>query len=410
MKMAEILQSLGHKPELPFSDEEYRRRLDGVLSQLGERGIDVLVVSNSTNIAYLTGYDTMMPPGYSVLIVSAGGDMTLHCSELEAPCMLYTGNVTDVQVFYWYEAQDTGTDLARILNEGGYGGKTIGLEMGYPETFGSGAFDTKSYLTLQRELPGSLFEDATDIVLNVRLIKVAEELDYMRQAGRYTWAGLKAGLAAVREGVTDNDVIAELYHGLIKAGSENMSIDPMIMSGERTGWLPHIAFRRNLLQAGDPIYFEVTGTHYRYNAPSMRSAVVGEPSAQVEALAQACFDTLGLVLDNIRPGRTGDDVAQIAKAGYADVPGAFFHGAFGYSIGMSFKPSWTENPVYIAEGAEDELRPGMTFHLPICIWEVGKYGVGFSESVVVTEEGCECLTPNEGLELVVGPVLEQSGR
>jgi Xaa-Pro aminopeptidase len=407
-KMVEILQEAGHKPELPFPDEEYRRRLDGVLSQLRERAIDVLIVSNSTNITYLTGYDTHMAPGYSVLIVSADGELSLHCSELEAPCMLYTGNVTDVQVFYWYEAQDTGSDLARILGEGGYTGKTIGLEMGYPETFGSGAFDTKSYLTLQRDLPGSTFEDATDLVLNMRLIKQPQELEYMRQAGRYTWAGLQAGLAAIREGVTDNDVIAELYHGLVKAGSENMSIDPMIMSGERTGWLPHIAFRRNKLEAGDPVYFEVTGTHFRYNAPSMRSGVVGEPSQQVEALANACFDTLQLILDNARPGRTGDDVAQIAKAGYADVPGAFFHGAFGYSIGLSLKPSWTENPVYIAEGAEDELRPGMTFHLPICIWEVGKHGVGFSESIVITEDGCECLTPNEGLELVVGPTLAQA--
>ena len=322
--------------------------------------------------------------------------------------MLLNGRVRDVEVFYWYEAQDTGTDLARILVDGGYDGKTIGLEMGYAETFASGAFDTKSYLTLEKELPGSNFVDATTLVLEVRLIKSEAELGYMRQAGRYTWAGLQAGLAAVREGATDNEVVASAYHALVSSGSELMSIDPMIMGGYRTGWMPHIAYRRVPLKAGDPVYFELTGTHNRYNAPSMRSAVVGEPSDDVSRLADASIATLGLLLENIKPGRTGHDVAQIAKRGLESVPKAFFHGAFGYSIGMSFQPSWTENPMYIADGIDRELEPGMTFHLPICTWVPRQYGVGFSESVVVTDSGCECLTPNEDLFLTVAPSLSGS--
>ncbi|AOH54623.1 hypothetical protein ABE28_009700 [Peribacillus muralis] len=410
MKLIDELLNNPIKQELAFPEAEYHRRLAEVRSNMEKEEIDVLLVSNTSNIGYLTGYDTTMPSGYTVLIVPSSGELILHCSELEAPCMLLNGWTRNIQVFYWYEAQDTGSDLARILLENGFDGKTIGLEMGYAETFASGAFDTKSYLTLKGKLSNATFTDATTMVMEVRLIKTDKELTYMKQAGEYSWLGLQASLQAIREGVSENEVVAKAYEAIIGAGSELMSIDPMMMSGYRTGYMPHIAYRRKKLEKGDSVYFEFTGTHNRYNAPSMRSAVVGEPSNDVQKLADASIETVNLLLENIKPGRTGHEVAQFAKKGLKSVPEAFFHGAFGYSIGMSFQPTWTENPMYIADGNDRELKPGMTFHLPICIWVPGEYGIGFSESIVVTEKGCECLTPNKNLSLTIAPALAGGGR
>jgi hypothetical protein len=51
------------------------------------------------------------------------------------------------------------------------------------------------------------------------------------------------------------------------------------------------------------------------------------------------------------------------KRDLEDMPGTLFHGGFGNSIGMEFQPTWTEAPMYIADGIEREL--GITFHLPI---------------------------------------------
>ena len=407
MNLFEELTREPWTPEMAFPMAEYDRRLARVREGMAAQDLDVLLVSNTSNLGYLTGYDTTMPSGYTVLVVPARGEVTLHCSELEAPCMLMNGWVRRIEVFYWYAAQDTGTDLARILVEGGYAGKRVGLEMGYAETFASGAFDTRSFLRLQEHLAGSVFVDATRLVLEVRLVKTEQELAYMRTAGTYSWAGLQAGLAACREGATDTEVIGDAYRALKVAGSELMSIDPMIMSGYRTGWMPHIAYRRVPLTRGDTIYFELTGTHNRYNAPAMRSAVVGQPSDGVRRLADASIATLELLLENIRPGRTGHEVARIAQEGLTAVPEAYFHGGFGYSIGMSFQPSWTENPVYIADGEERVLQPGMTFHLPICTWVPRQYGIGFSESVVVTESGCETLGPGQDRFLTIAPTLPE---
>ena len=396
-----LMQALERSPlprELAFSEAEYRDRVRKAQKLMSERGLDILLISSTPNLGYLTGYDSTMSCGYTIGILGQTGDVELHCSELEAPCALLFSTIKKIEVFYWYDAQDTATQLGKMLADRGANGKRIGLEMGNAETFASGAFDTKSYLRLVEVLPKAKFVDATRLVLDVRLIKSPAEIGYMKQAGKYTWTGLKASLDAAAEGTTDNEVVAAGYGAMIAAGSELMSIDPMIMTGKRAGYMPHIPYKRIKLAKGDAIYLEYSGCHQRYNAPGMRSAVIGNPPDGTKRLADACIKVLELLLENVRSGRTGDEIAKIAKRGFEAAPkDTFFHGGFGYAIGMGFQPTWTENPVYIAEGSDVPLRPGMTFHLPICAWvPTDKYGVGFSESVVVTETGCETLGP--GLE------------
>lgn len=389
-------------PELVFPVEEYDRRLAAVRERMREQGIDLLLVSNTSNWAYLTGYDTTMPSCYGTGLLPVEGGLAVHTAELEVPCVLHNSRVSDVIVYEWYDARSTAEQLADALSERGFDGKTIGVEMGYPETFAIGAYDTKSYLTLKEKLPRASFVDATHLILDVRVLKSPAELDMMREAGRRTWAGLQASLDAAAEGRTDNDVVAAGYEAMIAAGSELMSIDGMCMVGHRAGLGPHMPFKRTTLRQGDTIYLEYTGTYNRYNAPSMRSAVIGSPSEGVRRLADAAVETLNLLIENIAPGRTGDDVARAASKGLEPVKDEmWFHGGYGYSIGLGMQPSWTEAAMYIAEGEERELRPGMCFHLPICIFVPRAYGTGFSESVTVTETGCEVLTPGEARELVV---------
>lgn len=389
-------------PELPFPRSEYQRRQAAVRERMREEGIDLLLVSNTSNWTYLTGYDTTMPSCYGIGLLPADGEPAVHTAELEVPCVLHNSTVTDVIVYEWYDARSTAEQLADALLDRGYGGATIGVEMGYPETFAIGAYDARSFLTLQQKLPAATFLDATHLVLDVRMIKSPAELEMMRRAGEITWKGLRASLDAVAEGSTDNAVVAAGYHAMIAGGSELMSIDGMCMVGRRAGLGPHMPFKRTPLGQGDTIYLEYTGTYNRYNAPSMRSAVIGPPSDGVRRLADAAIDTVDLLIQEIAPGRTGHDVARAASKGLDPVKDdMWFHGGYGYSIGLGMQPSWTEAAMYIAEGEERELRPGMTFHLPICIFVPGHYGTGFSESVAVTETGCEVITPGEGRELAV---------
>ena len=74
---------------------------------------------------------------------------------------------------------------------------------------------------------------------------------------------------------------------------------------------------------------------------------------------------------------------------------------FGYSVGLSFPPTWREGKFMIAEGVHQPFVPGMTFLSPITLRLPGTTGIGFTETFAVTERGCELLTARDRALVVV---------
>ena len=190
---------------------------------------------------------------------------------------------------------------------------------------------------------------------------------------------------------------------MIAAGSEFMSVQPIVSSGKRTSY-GHTTYRRVPLEVGDNVFLEYGGVHQRYTAPMMRTAVIGEPSPEVLRVAEALKETVSTIIEEARPGRTGHDVAMAARKGYGKVEDvAYFGGTYGYNVGIGFPPTWSEALTWFAEGVDEPLVPGMTFHMPITYRVPGQFGVGLSETIAITEDGCEVLT-EEDRDLYVVPV------
>ena len=109
-------------------------------------------------------------------------------------------------------------------------------------------------------------------------------------------------------------------------------------------------------------------------------------------MAALCIEVLEATMAAIRPGATSAEVDRVGRemmteAGFWEN----YRKRAGYSVGIGFS-SWVESG--IASLKEDDptvLRPGMCFHLPIALRLYGEAGVGFSETVLVTESGCEAL-------------------
>jgi Xaa-Pro dipeptidase len=106
----------------------------------------------------------------------------------------------------------------------------------------------------------------------------------------------------------------------------------------------------------------------------------------------------------MKPGNPAEAVDKaarkvIADAGYGD---KFRHKA-GYSIGIALPPDWSEARTMMLRGGETRpLRPGMVFHFLPAVFEYREYGVGLSETVLITENGHEILTNVEQKLFVVG--------
>ena len=388
---AERLAGVALPSELDFDRGEYDRRLAVVRAAMAERGIDVLIVADLANICYLSGFQTPSAGTFATLFVSAGAPPVLQVIDHEHAYARYTCWLEDIRTFTWYRPDDGERQHMEILASlmPGPGARVA------PER------TARIPLHRLRELASRAgiraeWGDASRLVNQARRVKSEAEIAAMRESGRIADTALARTIADIRPGMRDSDVAARLHAHMIAEGAEFVSMGPFVATGLRSS-LAHTTWKRHPIADGEPIFLEVACPYRRYNSPMMRTAVMGEAGPVLNELAGAVSDTLAILLDTIRAGRTAHDVAVAAGRGLAPVRDRiYFQGAFGYTVGLGLPPDWAEGSTpFIAEGIEDELVVGMTYHLPVAARIAGVGGMAVSETVLVGENGCEVLTGSD---------------
>jgi Xaa-Pro dipeptidase len=165
-----------------------------------------------------------------------------------------------------------------------------------------------------------------------------------------------------------------------------------ITAGPRSA-LAHATWLGKTLERGDVVFFELGANVRHYDAALIRTAVVGPPTAELRRAADASLAGLAAATATVRAGIPACEVYRatrdaIAKEGCEQF---FLHRA-GYGIGIEFL-TWIERGgVSLDAGARTILEPNMTLHLVPYLLLPGLGSVGFSETVCVTEQGCDVLT------------------
>jgi Xaa-Pro dipeptidase len=368
--------------ESAFAREEYDTRVARARSLLAKAGIDVMVVTGPENIFYLTGQQT---PGYytfQALVLPVEGDPVFVIRQLEYFNFIANTFIPDAEVYL--DGDQPVEFLIALLNKRGLAARRIAIDK-------RGWFlPIAVYEAMQAKL--GTIHDGAGVIEQLRMVKSAAEIAKLERAAGYVDAGMRAGMAALKVGASDNDLVAAMMGAAIGAGSEYMGMEPLVSVGSRTG-VPHGTWRRHRIAANEPAFIEMAGCHDRYHAALMRSAWIGAAPAQAERMEQVCQEALGAALDAIRPGATCEAVhlacqKVIDRAGYTEN----FRKRTGYSIGISFAPDWGEGGILsLYAGVHTELRPGMTFHIPPALRIHGQFTVGVSETIAVTDTGYRVL-------------------
>jgi Xaa-Pro dipeptidase len=375
---------LGLPKELAFPIPEYHERVRRGREMMHKRGLDLLLVHHPPNLFYLSGYQCVSMYIGECLVLTREGDLLLLVPGTELGSAMLHSWVE--QRFSFARDEHPMEVLARVLHHEGLAGGRIGIE----ET--SAAVSAEKYGTLRRALRGSELVDGSGTIEAVKRVKSPSEVDYLRRAAAISKVGMEAAIGAVAERATDNDVAAAAYRAMIAAGSEYMCWAPVVTTGRRSSVM-HSTHKRISLERGDAVDIELGGCYQRYSGPIMRTASVGEPTDGVKRLADICLRVLESLLATMRPGITADEVARVGWARLElAAPDEFFHGNFAYAVGAGFPPTWADGTGVIRSGSQTRLEPGMVFHLPIAIRALGRFGVMFSETVLITETGCEPLT------------------
>lgn len=368
--------------ESAFPREEYDARMVNVRAALSSRRLDAGVFTGPENIFYLTGQQT---PGYytfQCLIVPVDGAPLFLLRQLEMMNFLRNTFVQE------YETYGDGTTAAGLVVDALKRRKLAGGQIAIEK---DGWFLPISfYEALKAALPR--VADVSGIVESLRRVKSPAELHALEESARHADAGISAGIAAIRAGVTENDLVAEMMHAAIAAGAEYMGMEPLVSSGPRSG-VPHATWRRRTLAPGDAVFLEMSGCFNRYHVGLMRTAWLGPPPPLARTLEKVVQEAVAAVLDAAKPGVTCADVHQAAQR-VIDANGMTerYRKRTGYSLGISFAPDWGEWQVLsLFDRVDVVLEPRMCFHLPIALREYGAFTVGLSESIAVTETGCRIL-------------------
>ncbi len=379
---------------LPFSEGEFKRRLSSLRAIMGARGLEAIISFTPENLYYLTGHDSPGYYFYEACVVTLAQPPVNVLRRIEATNTL--GRSWSRLAVSYEDREDPIQLTIELLHELGVLDKRIGVEAE------SWFVTPKRFSQLQRgiEQSGGEVIDASGLIEGLRVIKSDEELAYIRAGARAVERAMRAAIGATHDGTDENEIAAATVAELIRAGGEYAGLPPVIASGPRTS-LCHSTWSGRVVNRGDILNFELPGVVKRYCAALFRCGTIGPPVDEFVRMSGCVLETLEGVISAIRPGRTSNDVHSVhrevfAKHGYSDRLGH----RTGYSLGINYPPDWGEGHIMSIWGADERpLEAGMVFHLvpgvlhlvPGERW-LESYGLVISETVLVTDVGCEVVT------------------
>ncbi|MES0133191.1 Xaa-Pro peptidase family protein [Mesorhizobium sp. M0029] len=372
-----------------FSTEEFQARLRKTQDEMRSRGVDVLLIHSPENIYYLTGYQTSGYFAYQTLMVTESAkEPTILIRFIER------GNIKEYSWLGHYETWKEGDDVVQrtvdVVRKLGGVDAVIGLEKS------SWFLTARVAEELAKKLPTARFVDTSYLVNRIRHIKSPQELAYIRQAGLIAEVEIRAAVETVRRGVTEAEVAAAVYQAGVSAGCEYTGLPHHIVSGHRAG-VGHANWTNKPIVSGELAWFELYGCVERYHATQIRTISIGEPSVEKRRNMEVVIRAQDESLAALKPGASSRAVDALVRGPIKAIKPVFPNRS-GYSTGIGFPPKTAEWETLDFNDTHDwEVKEGMAFHM------LADDGGGFciSETVVVTANGVERVTPKNERSLIV---------
>jgi ectoine hydrolase len=381
-------------PTLYFSIAEYEQRLARTRAAMEKLGISMLIVSDPSNMAWLTGYDGWSFYVHQCVLLGLEGEPYWFGRGQDAngavrTCFMKPDHIIGYEDHYVQSTERHPMDyLSSILEDKGYASATIGVEMD------NYWFSAAAYRSLTRHLRNARFVDATSLVNWQRAVKSEQELTYMRQAGQIVSKMHRRIAETIEPGLRKSNLVAEIYDAGLRYdddlgyGGDYPAIVPLLPSGSDAA-APHLTWDDKPMKSGEGTFFEIAGVVHRYHCPLSRTVFLGKPPAEMLEAEKAVLEGMEAGLEEARAGRRCADIAR-AFFGTLRRYGIEKNNRAGYPIGISYPPDWGERTMSIRDTDESVLEAGMTFHFMTGLW-MENWGLEITESIVITDGAPECL-------------------
>lgn len=406
-----------------FEDAEYERRRRLVRERMAELGLDACLIASPENIYYLTGLDHMGYFAYQLLIFPASGEPILITRAMEratvrdqVPDVIHVGysDGTEPPPVDTAEAPTVDEpwsmtagaptremrrrppiapsaavrETVRALTDAGLDAGTLALDQNssfLPYAIAEG---------VMAGTPRANWEDLGSLVDNIRIVQSPEELKLTRQAARISDSMMLSAIAAAGSGVNAREIMAAIYDAMFRRGGTYPGFVPLVRSSRNLDH-EHGTWENRALEGGDLLFLEMAGCMRRYHAPMGRLVFVDQAPEEAHRINAVCQEAMFAAAEAIQPGaRAGDVYEQWQAVLNRNGLSHYTRHHCGYSIGIGYPPSWSGSgvPVGLRRNSDMTLSEGMVFHLMSWLLRSGLGDSFLSDTVVVTEDGCEFLT------------------
>ena len=352
---------------------EVSSRAERLQAALAEAEVDALLVTNLTNIRYLTGFT-----GSAAMLLVARTGLTFVTDGRygqQAEAQLAAAGVRAA-----VEVSGTAQREAVTAAVGAAAVTRLGLEADAVTWLAQRTYD-------QDWFPELNLVPTTGLVGGLRLHKDDGEIDRIASACSIADTALAQVRGLLAERPTEVEFGLELDTAMRRLGADDVSFETIVASGPN-GARPHHRPGQRTIVEGDLVVVDFGALIDGYHSDMTRTVMVGKPSAtqarMYEVVIEAQAAGVDVVADGV-PAKAVDDACRqmIAAAGWL---GAFLHGT-GHGVGLDIH----EDPrVNQTSDATLSTRCVVTVEPGVYLPEHG--GVRIEDTVVVTPHGCRPVT------------------
>ena len=346
---------------------DHAGRIGRLQRKLGDHEVDALLVTNLTNVRYLTGFS-----GTNGQVLVTNSDAVFFTDpRYEARAKdLVSG--AEIEIYT--------TRLTEVLEKRLTAGTTrrLGIE--------ATTMTLAERDRLAERLNAIELVSVEDAVEDLRRTKDAHEIAAIRAAVQLGDEAFAWAIDRLVPGAVEREIALDLEVRMRLAGADGVSFDPIVGSGPLSAHIHHTPSDRNF-EKGDLLLLDFGCRVDGYCSDMTRTVVLGPSSDEQRKV----YDTvLQSQLAGIAAARAGVRGCDVDAAARAVVDEAGRGGQFPHSLGHGVGLDIHETPAL--KTSEDELLPGEIVTIEPGIYVTGRGGVRIEDVVVVTDDGCDVLT------------------
>lgn len=351
--------------------DRFLARRKRLLKALKETQADAILVTNYTNVTYLTGFTgdssyLLLGPDVELLISD-----TRYTTQIEEECPGLEVSIRDSR-------EEIAITASRALKKSGL--KKVGFE--------SGTVTHALWTVLQEQVGGVEWIPTAGLIERLREVKDKAEIDEIRTAIDLAQRGFRFVTSAFRPDMTEREASHELEHFIRKLGGRGAAFETIIAVGDRAA-MPHYRPANRQIRDDEFVLIDWGAmSSGGYRSDLTRVVATGKIRPKLEKVYRVVLSAQLAAIEKMGPGVACVDVdaaarSVIDKAGFGK---NFGHG-LGHGIGLDIHEGPRLSPI-----SKSVLEPGMVVTVEPGIYLPGWGGVRIEDDVLITNDGCEVLT------------------